>query len=451
MAGSRISAVAVALLIGAVGAQAQDHRVAFTAYVGSASYSDMATDAITPVLLAPGTFTGGQAEVWFQRFGFRLNGGHAGTSLSGEPGTGVSVMVADLDLVARLRWPRRGLFFQPYTVLGGGVVRYDLGTDALTLGGQRLASDPTTRGSVVLGLGTDLGSGPVAARIELMDIIGTSSPLTRDDGSRYSAVQHVVLTFGLTFRAGRVDLTPRPEPERRYPGPRTTSPPVQRPPVQQPPVQRPPVRRPRRPAADPAPDPAEPAPDPGPDGPPPGPPTFEPAPAVDTAGLPTIPARPIPGPEVDSGAPEPPDGPGSPGEPEDPAVVHGRLFTVRLTWDSGSRSQTAGAAEAAAELAAAGVPVWPVDEDEAGRRHSDVGALRNAAAANALGEHIRAVYGLPAAWVHIDRDTDVSAADVAASHAFVESLAQESGTPAGRAVGRGSRGGGTPRDGGPRR
>jgi hypothetical protein len=429
MTGRRAGIAMVTLLLGATGVRAQDHRVAFAAYVGSASFSDMASNASAPVILAPGAFTGGQAELWFQRFGVRLNGGVSNTAVDGDPGTGVRFMAADVDLMARLRWPRPGLFFQPYTLLGAGAVRYDI-PDATSLAGEVYESNPTTRGSLVLGIGTDLGSGPVAARIELMDIIGTSSPLTRSDGSRHGAVQHVVLTFGVAFRAGHVALSPRPEPPA---GPGSPGrPTVQRPPTRRPPPVRTPPSDTDRPEGD------------EPVGPRPAPPNLDPAPAtppaadsggkvvparpipegeppaVDTAGLPVIPARPIPTPE----SPPDPADPGDPAEPADPGEVHGRLFTVRIGWDQDRAGPPVAARRLADELAAAGLPVWPVSQEleDGDRSYQRLGALRNASDARTLGMYIQSEWGLDWSWVHIDREDKVPAEAVEASHAFVDGL-----------------------------
>ncbi|NIP80127.1 MAG: hypothetical protein GWM90_13260, partial [Gemmatimonadetes bacterium] len=296
-------------------------------------------------------------------------------------------------------------------------VRYDLGNDATTLGGEIYPSNPTTRGSLVLGIGTDLGSGPVAVRLELMDIIGLSSPLARDDGTSYGAVQHVVFTIGLGFRAGHIDLRPRPEVATR-PG---------RPPVRQPPTRRPrPVTEPRDSARAPEAEPETPV--------RPEPPR---APGMDTltAGIPTrpvpgmdtltvdVPARPVPGPAVGPG--ETPDAPDAPERPGDPEEIHGRLFTVRVVWDAAAATDTpAGVRLAAETLSAAGLPVWPAaPPEEDGRPSRRMGALRNAADARALGAFIQAEWDLAWTWVHIDRAEDVPASAVEASHDFVDGLA----------------------------
>lgn len=109
--------------------------------------------------------------------------------------------------------------------------------------------------------------------------------------------------------------------------------------------------------------------------------------------------------------------------------TQGRLFTVRIAWDPGDEEQTGAMDELVAVLEAAGVPVWPVeapgDDDELAHRR--VAALRNAAAARTLGNHIEEEYGLEWEWVHIDKDETVPPADVAASMTFVDGLSQGPG------------------------
>ncbi len=175
----------------------------------------MTLEADTELLLASSAFTGARAELWFGRFGVRLNGGLASPSLADDPATGFGLLTGDVDVTYRLRWPEPGLFFQPYAAGGLGVVRYDLDPDATTVAGEAYEADPATRTSLMLGVGADFGRGPLAVRLELMDIIGVASPLSQADGTGYGPVQHVVLTVGLSWRAGRIALPPRPEPTAR--------------------------------------------------------------------------------------------------------------------------------------------------------------------------------------------------------------------------------------------
>jgi hypothetical protein len=200
------------LLVGVTAASAQDHRAAFTGFVGSAAYSGLAAGADDELVLEPGVFAGAHAELFFGRLGLRLGAGYATPSLENDASTGLTLMTGDADLVWRLRRPYPNTFFQPYALLGGGLIRYELDGDAATIGGEQWETDPATRGTVVVGIGTDLGRGPLAVRLELSDIIGLSSPVTSADGERYGAVQHVVLTFGLSLRGGSLGLPPRPEP-----------------------------------------------------------------------------------------------------------------------------------------------------------------------------------------------------------------------------------------------
>ena len=450
MMGGRTVTPALALcgLLVVCAAEAQDYRAGLTAYAGSAAYSDMATGSESPVLLAPGAFLGAQGELWFGRVGARLHGGFASPSLDGDPDTGFGLVAGDIDLVARLRRPRPGLFFQPYAVLGGGAVRYDLGSDSGRVAGRLYDSDPTTRASLVLGLGTDLGSGPVALRIELMDLIGLNSPLSRDDGSRYGPVQHVVLTFGLGVRGGRLGLPPEPvtvaarPPQTGGPGtpapprvvpPRTTTPPQNTPPPEpiapqrphepsQPDDPRPPIQLPVPPK-------------PVPPNPPPDTTLVLPQPDSTETGTGDE-ADPDDGSDADEDSDTDDDSDDAPGGVDGGDVVRGRLFAVRVTWDPTSAAEAERAARLTAALEEARVPVLAIANDDDGpdaRRR--LAALRNAADTRILGAWIGTTYGLSWGWVHIDKDEAVALSAVEASHAFVDTLPRQPGTVRGNGRG----------------
>lgn len=455
---------------------AQDHRVSVTGYIGSAAYSSLADSADPGVRLAPGGFNGGHAELWFGRFGVRLHAGFADTHVDGEPGTGFDIVAGDVDLVARFRHPRPGLFFQPYGVVGLGAVRYDLGPDTLLVGGYPYESDPTVRGSLVLGIGADFLDGPVAVRLELTDIIAATSPLSRTATSHFGAVSHVVLTLGLSVRAGRIALSPRPEETDRPRPIRTTRPASPEPPRD---TTAPPPGGlvPEAPDTTRKPPRGQPIDTAGPPVDTVGPPVDTVEPPVDTAGPPVDTA----GPPVDRPTPPPVDTTvtidtttSPPTDPTDTAPTdstrtrppdptdggggtRGRLFTVRVSWDPGDGEQADAIDTLVATLQEAGVPMWPVETDtteqpgqrrrQVGRQeaesHRSVAALRNAADARTLGNHIEAEYGLGWEWVHIDRDEDVPAAAVEASTAFVDGLSEGPGED-----GRGGRGGGGREGGG---
>jgi len=503
------------LLCVTVPADAQDHRFALTGFAGAASYSDMTLEADTELLLGSGAFAGLQAEAWLGRFGVRLNGGLASPSLADDPATGFSLLTGDVDVTYRLRWPEPGLFFQPYAAGGLGVVRYDLDPDGTTVAGEAYEADPTTRTSLMLGVGADFGRGPLAVRLELMDIIGVTSPFSQADGAEYGPVQHVVLTLGLSWRAGRIALAPRPEPTARprpptrvpsptrFPpqGPRrekpeepdtTTAPPPAEP--GQPDTTGPQIRPPEEPGEKPEPvvTPVEPPPDttardttprmapppPTPTPTPREPPALPPEPK-DTTEVPARPElprvrRPLPPPPdsapEDSVRIEPPDEPGEgppvapPLEPPDSTVtpppsdttspppdsavtpppsdttpppdtgaVHGRLFAVQASWPTDDEAAAERATALADSVRDRGLPVVRSEGRVRGRRVTllRVGALRNAADANTLGAFVEAVYELDRDWVHIPKDEEVPAADVAASEAFVEELREQygQGTP----------------------
>lgn len=429
-------------------AGAQDHRVSVTGYLGRAFYGDLADSAAADVTLESGGFYGLQAEYWFGRLGLRLHGGLGSTNVDGEPGTSFDLVAGDADLVVRFRRPRSGLFFQPYGFLGFGAIRYDLGPDTALVAGFPYESDPAVKGTFVLGIGSDFVDGPIGFRLELMDIVGFSSPLSRTDTSHFGPVSHVILTLGLSIRTGRIELR-APTPSR---------PPVRRQPLQ--PVQDT-ARRPPTDSPTAAPDTTTPP------GPRPAPPDTirvpRPQPS-DTAGPPVDTVIPIeiPPPPPDTARPPvaPPDTAGPPvvppdttGEPPDTADTgdddtRGRLFTVRVGWDDGDRIQAAAHDALVAVLQEAGVPVWPPEaageDDDPSLTYRRIAAFRNAADARTLGNHVAAEYGLSWEWVHIDRDEEVASAAVEASATFVDGLAagpgrdgrggRDSGPPGGRGM-----------------
>ena len=521
----RPAALALLACLGTLAAPAgaQDHLFSVTGYLGSAAYGNLAAGEDPGVMLEPGGFYGAQAELWLGRFGARLHTGFASTSLVETPGPGFDIVAIDADFLARLRRPRPGQFFQPYGVLGFGVVRYTTGTDATTVAGYDYGRDPENRASMVLGIGADFGGGPAALRLELMDIIGFASPLQQTDGSSFGPVAHVVLTLGLSFRVGHIELAPetrRPEPTRVAPVTRPRPPTrdtartdttrtdtarmdtvrsdsiapdtiVIRGPLLPPPdttvrpdtsapggglrPQEPDtVRTPRRPdtvAVRPPPDTI-------------GPPTdtvrgpVVTRPPVDTTAGPgelptdTVDRPPLP-PGHDSVArpprppvrppvqPPPDSGPGGPpdtvdvptdttgaDDPEGPAP--GRLFAVRVAWDPGDPVQETAFDALSAVLARAGVPVWaaePGEDDDPTLEYRRVAALRDAAHARTLANHIEAEYGLAAEWVHIGRDEEIPADVITAGMQFVEGLSQGPGE-SGRGGGEPG-GGGTSARGGP--
>ncbi|MEJ2184641.1 MAG: hypothetical protein P8Z36_01755 [Gemmatimonadota bacterium] len=386
----------------------------------------------------------------------------------------------------RLRRPYANLFFQPYAVLGLGTVHYDLNADTALVEGQTYGPNPTARTSVAAGLGADLGSGPVALRLEMLDIIGLKSPLGRSAGTAFGPVQHFVVTVGLSLRFGHIaglpstpHVTPSavsistenppaaPAPARPRPAPRRPEP---RPPPAQP------APAPAQPAPAPA-DPQEPArPAPQPSQPAPAPAPAQPAPAQppgtlppQTGARPTLPGRPTPMPKPDepgpgkprparpapvtpapTPTPPPPDTTPAPAPPDTTPVpappdttpapappdttpapappsstVHGRLFTVLITWDRASQSELDQAGALDAAMSGAGVPVWPMPDSAVGSRkvaRVRVGALRNDEDGKTLGTYLEDTYGFPFAVIHIEKTQVVPAVQVQASEAFVDKL-----------------------------
>jgi hypothetical protein len=104
--------------------------------------------------------------------------------------------------------------------------------------------------------------------------------------------------------------------------------------------------------------------------------------------------------------------------------VHGRLFRVKLAAAREGSQEARRAEELADTLRAHAVPVWTYTERVRGREATGyrVAALRNAAAANTLGDYAAEAFDLEWEWEHIDRDEHIPAAQVEASEAFVELL-----------------------------
>ncbi|MEJ2216913.1 MAG: hypothetical protein P8099_09885 [Gemmatimonadota bacterium] len=501
MSGRRVSfSVAVAALVLTAGPlRAQAYRGAVTALTGSAAYTNLASGSGANVLLSSGWFGMLQGEGWLGRVGLRLNGGLSHPPLADDSLTSFRLMTGDLDLMVRLRRPYANLFFQPYAVLGLGAVHYDLNTNATLVEGQAYGPNPTTRTSVAAGLGTDLGSGPVALRLEMLDIIGLQSPLNRVGGAAFGPVQHFVVTLGLSLRFGRIVGTPnKPSASPRIAVEQPASPPATPAPAPAPtqpapaqpqpkPWPAPPRVQPRRPPAHPAPAPQEPSPtpaqpEPGPTQPAPAPANPTPTPVAPPATLPpkvgsnpTAPAEPTPMPTPsepgpgtprptqpaptppDTTTPAPPDTtqpapsdttqpappdttqpappdtttPTPPAPPPPPASpVHGRLFTVLVTWNPASAPDVNQASALSAAMLGVGVPVWPMPDSVAGPRHvarARVGALRNDEDGKTLGAYLQGTYGFPFDVIHIDKSQNVPAAEVHASEDFVAGLSKPKG------------------------
>lgn len=440
-------------------AEAQDHRLSLTGYLGGAGYSNLAGTLDPGLMLKSGGFYGGMAELWFGRLGLRLHAGAGSPSLESDPAMGFNIVAGDMDLVARFRRPRADLIFQPYGVLGLGALRYDLSPDASAVGGFAYDGDPAKRGTLVLGIGTDLGRGPVALRLEMMDIIGFSSPLSRTDGSHFEPVSHVIFTLGLSLRMGTIELAPPPAkaPVTRVQPtePRAPAPPrdtVAQPEPDTTGTTRDSLRyRPRLPDV-PYPQPVDTA---GQDTTT-APDTTSMTPtAPDTVGKgprrPPIDSGPRVPPHPDTVAPpvEPTDTAASPAPPPDTAssppgdpdpgdTVRGRLFSVRVAWDPEDPAESRAARALMATLIAAGVPLWPPEPDpEQPVEYQRAAALTNAADARILGNYIQAQYRLMWEWVHIDKEEEVHVEEVYASTAFVDGLREEGHGP--------GRPGGTPR------
>lgn len=444
MSGRRVSfSVAVAVLVLTAGpVRAQAYRGAVTALTGSAAYSNLAPGSGASVLLSSGWFGMLQAEGWLGRVGLRLNGGLSNPPLANDSLTSFRLVTGDLDLLVRLRHPYANLFFQPYAVLGLGTVHYDLNTDATLVEGQAYGPNPTTRASVAAGLGTDLGSGPVALRLEMLDIIGLKSPLNRVSGTAFGPVQHFVVTVGLSLRFGRIlGMSNKPSASPRIaPGSPASPPPTPTPapaptptPTRPAPAPAEPQPRPwpapprvqprRRPPAHPAPTPQQPSPAPAHPAPAPANPT--PTPVTPPATLPpTIGSdTTAPAPPPDTARPEPPT-------PAPDSTVHGRLFTVLVTWTPGSAADVHQVSALAGAMVSAGIPVWPMPDSVAGHDHvgrARVGALRNDEDGKTLGAYLQGTYGFPFGVVHIDKSQEVPAAQVEASEDFVAGLNKPKG------------------------
>ncbi|MEJ2679781.1 MAG: hypothetical protein P8174_12030, partial [Gemmatimonadota bacterium] len=204
----RTFSAALAVLVSATPAAAQTHKAAVSLFGGGATYSNLASGSGSTIRLQDGWLTGAQVEVPFGRFGLRLNGSYTDRPLLVDSPVDLNVFTVDLAVMMRLLPPTADRLFSPYVALGGGAAIYKLGPSASNTGVQISGGGSVQRPTVMGALGMDIGSGPVAFRVELSDILQLHSPLLDGSGSAYGPVHHVAASAGVSFRLGGARAAP---------------------------------------------------------------------------------------------------------------------------------------------------------------------------------------------------------------------------------------------------
>jgi hypothetical protein len=448
----RTLVAALAVLISAAPAAAQTHKAAISLFGGGATYSNLASGSGSTIRLQNGWLTGGQLEIPFGRLGLRLNGSYTDRPLLVDSPVDLNVFTVDLDVMMRLLPPAPDRLFSPYVALGAGAAIFKLGPSASNTGVQISGGGSVQRPTVMGALGTDIGSGPVAFRVELSDIMQLHSPLLDGSGSAYGPVHHVAASAGVSFRLGRARAAPMrlTESEMAQPVPTAAESRPAEPAAAQP---KPQPGAPSTPAAAVAAAPATPA-------------AAKPAASAPTAKAP--PKKPsaesadsalaarfnawdkVESLEVEIAAlkrqlaeieasrktqgtttqqPTPSQAAAVPAAtPTTPApskaVYHGTLYTVQIA--SYLDGESPRAARAVAELKQKGVPVWVTRTGPEGRivNRVRVGALPDKAAAESLSRYINRIYDWPTWVTPVESSTQVRQTEVTATQAFVRAAAR---------------------------
>ncbi|MEJ2184362.1 MAG: SPOR domain-containing protein [Gemmatimonadota bacterium] len=440
----RILSAALAVLISAAPAAAQSHKVAVSLFGGSAAFSNMASGSGSTIRMQNGWLTGAQAEIPFGRLGLRLNGSYTDRPLMVDSPVDLNVFTLDLDVMMRLLPPRADRLLSPYVALGAGAVMFKLGPSASNTGVQISGGGSVQRPTVMGALGVDIGSGPVAFRVELSDILELHSPLLDASGSAYGPVQHVAASAGLSFRLGGARAAPMrlSESERTPVAPtatRATAEPAAAEPAAKPKATTEPA------AATPV---ATPATRPAPSAKPVTAQATPHKPAADSADaalaarfnawdklesleveVATLKRRLA---EMQSGkaapsAASPAAATPAPAVPAkaapSKAIYQGTLYTVQIA--SYLDGESPKADRAVADLKQKGVPVWVTRTGEAGRviNRVRVGALPDKAAAESLSRYINRTYDWPTWVTPVESSTQVQTSAVRATQAFVRTAA----------------------------
>lgn len=419
----------LAVLFLATPAAGQTHKVAISLFGGGATYSNMASGSGAHISMEKGWLTGAQVEVPFGRLGLRLNGSYTDRPLVVDSPVDLNVFTMDLDVMLRVLPPARGRLFEPYVAVGAGAAMYKLGPSAANTGVQISGGGSVQRPTVMGALGTDIGSGPVAFRLELSDILDLHSPLLNASGSAYGPVHHMAVSAGVSFRIGGGRAVPMRYTERRS-TPRETPRPVAE------------AAQASRPEPQPAPASAAPAaaPQPAPAAPRPAPEARKQqrsAASADSALADRFNAwdkvesleveiaqlkRRVA--ELETTPPTAVAAAPRRAAPPRAAPAHGVLYTVQIA--SYLDGESPRAVKAVAELKKQGVPIWVTREGVEGRmvNRVRVGALPTKTAAERLSRYINRAYDWPTWVTQVASSVQVQQNQVTATQAFVRARAR---------------------------
>ncbi|MEJ2215339.1 MAG: SPOR domain-containing protein [Gemmatimonadota bacterium] len=443
----RTLSATLAVLFLATPAAAQTHKVAVSLFGGGTTYTNMASGSGGSISLQNGWLTGAQVEVPFGRLGIRLNGSYTDRPLSVDSAVNLNVFTMDLDVMLRVLPPTPGRLFDPYVALGAGAAMYKLGPSASTTGVQISGGGSVQRPTVMAALGTDIGSGPVAFRVEMSDILDLHSPLLNASGSAYGPVHHIAASAGVSFRIGGGRAAPMRLTEREMAPPETPQPVSEA--AEEPQPESQPAAQPQAAPASAAPVVAAAAPQPAPKTQPtpkaqPAAPKATPQ-AADSAlanrfnawdkveslevqiaqlkrRVAELETTPPTAAAASAAASKPATA--TRAAPTTAAPAHGTLYTVQIaSYLDGESPQ---AVKAVAELKTQGIPVWVSREGVEGRmvNRVRVGALTTKTAAERLSRYINRAYEWPTWVTQVPSSVRVQQSEVTATQAFVRAKAR---------------------------
>lgn len=212
----KLATLVTGLLLLAAPLTAQDHAGSIGYGGGGIWFSDFnAGGDRVRLALETGWVVNAHFEEWFgsRRVGLRLNGAFSQRALDGsEPVDAVDMWLGGGDVMLRLLSARPSRTFSPFVALGGGMVRYNLGSAALrfieegavSTGGAHLSA------TVSAGFGFDLfpqfslfgtRSG---IRIEAIDHLALNSPFRTPDGAEFDPVHNVRVSLSLLGLIGAI-------------------------------------------------------------------------------------------------------------------------------------------------------------------------------------------------------------------------------------------------------
>jgi hypothetical protein len=201
-------------LQGAPALEGQEYRSG-VGWFGGAAYSTSLNSGV-PVDaedMLPGLSwtAGGHYDYWLGggRFGVRFQGAWQRHTIPWNQGDrNVSMISGDIDVTVRLTSPEPGRTVTPYLLLGGGFVRWALGSGAPTSypqGGVSYGGSEEFQPVAVGGLGFDFrtpitwGDQPLVVRLEGRDHVQFRSPFDAIDPSvgDLGMVHNISITLGL--------------------------------------------------------------------------------------------------------------------------------------------------------------------------------------------------------------------------------------------------------------